>query len=876
MEDELLETPEQFTRPDPPKAPVGEAVDPDDPSVNIDRHIAAMDAGTILTGLGFDERKPSWNCADPEYKWWERFVGSQKWTVIRKSDDEPQMFEISVYAPRKLTTPHGSLTDYEQVAGETLHVGKLEAKLRMALGEGLDDPDPKEYLDQITGWIDQLTALGFTPEKFQPGTYNKTVENERLAFHAYLTTKKLSATVEREVYGGSAMGRMFAHSPYRLLFGFRDQAAFLQFVQELNAKLEELAKTKPSHRAGFMLMLALDKMYAQHQGRKAQRVGEALGVPDPDAPEANIERFAQHIEKKEQEWIDSAILNATTEFDQVISRRGITDFRLADELAASLGDKWANTAGYPNGSDEYDIVVSAVNNHASEQFPEGFDPASLGVDLPEAVEDIDPKAYLQQLPIPVRAKIVADRDRVMAEFDANAWFEQASIGELVELAKCEFQSDYPADAVGEFFFDTSLKEWHTAYTGDGFEVYVDESDAQRWVEHNRREWYPMLWPNDMPIKEAADPDDPSAFIQHMETDWREILRKYGWTGDDHYTFTLKFPDRVWGPNWPVNIFAHHGWSEGPEFDYVHQDPDNPDIDAEDAAYERWLVDHPVGRREIEFPDYIAFQFGRESYRRIEVPLAKLASFCSRLVAGAKKVVGTETVASVHQGHGLTDMLWTLGTEIARDLQIPLKESVDDIPKEQLTHMARSGNCPELCPCGAYCTLIQHRLLPDGTPAYHICQTCDSKTADVAENLNVDDPTKELLHAAFDVPAMLQRRGYEKSGSEQAWYKVFRRGPTDLDLMIEVKRRGMGGEASEGDIVYDITLYDYPVHENPEKHWRPFVYRYARNNAQIERVLKILEARIRANNLRGVRNDESLPVAPVPPEDDPEQVIKSHE
>ena len=191
-------------------------------------------------------------------------------------------------------------------------------------------------------------------------------------------------------------------------------------------------------------------------------------------------------------------------------------------------------------------------------------------------------------------------------------------------------------------------------------------------------------------------------------------------------------------------------------------------------------------------------------------------------------------------------------------------------------MARSGNCPELCSCGAYCTLIHHRLLPDGRPAYHICQTCDSKTADVAENLNVDDPTKELLHAAFDVPAMLQRRGYEKSGSEQAWYKVFRREPTDLDLMIEVKRRGMGGEASEGDIVYDITLYDYPVHENPEKHWRPFVYRYARNNAQIERVLKILETRIRANNLRGVRNDESLPVAPMPPEDDPEQVIKSHE
>jgi ribosomal protein S18 acetylase RimI-like enzyme len=814
--------------------PVDEAVDPDDPSVNVDRHMAALDIHKIMTDLGFGERWPSWKCADPEYMWFEKFTGGLKWTVIRKSDDEPQMFTVSVYKPRKL--PGAPLMDYEEIGGGTFHVGELAAKLRSAL-----------------------------PKK-DPG------------------------------------------------YGFQ----------------------------------------------------EALGVPDPDAPEPNIERFAQHVEKTEAEALESAIDIAVREFEFRIDKQGVDNARRADEIAAEVGNECAEMAGYRNGSDEYDWVVSAVNNRAGEMFPGdwedypvqeakadeqawplpgGFkivrysdentlelrtpkgrpvgliawrsasdrvgikyrtielehlevDPRfqnrGLGkalvrqfvklvpqlypdakfvvaktatsqgiVDLlreifgPEIksrdvdtlpvrspddwihtmnrgyalfrlgeADEGDPERYIKSLPIPIRATCIGDgmegAERLEAAFDAADWFEQATLEQLLVLAKQEFQSSYEADAVGEYFFDTQLKDWYENYQGEGFEVYINEQDVKLWIEHNRPDWYAYLWPGEIQIKESVDdPDDPQQFIQHMETDWRKILRQHGFKPQphsDHLSYALTYPDRVWGANWPVNIYAHHGWNPHPEFEYDHPDPDNPDLDAEDAAYDEWQRNNDefaaIRQRDIAFPDYIAFQFGREYHRRLEVPVSQLDSFLTRLVAGAKKVVGTETIASVHQGRGLTEMLWEVGKAAARELKIPVKESVDD-------------------------------------------------TVDPAD----------YAASTFNVGEMLQRMGYEQNGGYPEWFKVFRRMPTELDLMIEVKRRGQGGEENEGDVLYDITLYRYPVNDNPNRIWEPFVYRYGRNNLQLERVVKRLEERIKANNLRGIRDevDESVPI---PPEDEPENALPS--
>ncbi len=45
------------------------------------------------------------------------------------------------------------------------------------------------------------------------------------------------------------------------------------------------------------------------------------------------------------------------------------DPKQADELAAEMGSQIAHDNGYPNGGDEFDIIVSALSNRAGELFP---------------------------------------------------------------------------------------------------------------------------------------------------------------------------------------------------------------------------------------------------------------------------------------------------------------------------------------------------------------------------------------------------------------------------------------------------------------------------------------------------------------------------
>lgn len=281
---------------------------------------------------------------------------------------------------------------------------------------------------------------------------------------------------------------------------------------------------------------------------KGRKLREDAELPPEDDPAKALEYFAQHTEQVEKDALESAINMAVQEFETRVRLRGIDNAKDADQLAAEVGSQYAEMAGYRNGSDEFDWVVSAVNNACGEMFPGQW-------------EDYEP-----------------------------------------------------------------------------------------------------------PVQEAVDPDDPEAYVHSMETDWRKILKQYGWQHpphEPHLSYTLEFPDRVWGPNWPMRIYAGHGW--GPEAD--------PDLDAEDAAFEQWRENHPMGGRDVNFPDYVYFQFGREHYRRIEVPLARLALFCSRLVRDAKKVLGTEHIDHDHpETADLTTMLWNVGKQIARDLKIPVNES----------------------------------------------------------------------------------------------------------------------------------------------------------------------------------------------------------
>jgi hypothetical protein len=102
----------------------------------------------------------------------------------------------------------------------------------------------------------------------------------------------------------------------------------------------------------------------------------------------------------------------------------------------------------------------------------------------------------------ISAEAHSDDFNVERSFDATPWFEQASGKKILDLAKCGFGGDYPADNVAEFMSyyldnrgDGDLKELFT-YLGiiandpvkkdcHGFECHVDPEEARAWIKEHR-------------------------------------------------------------------------------------------------------------------------------------------------------------------------------------------------------------------------------------------------------------------------------------------------------------------------------------------------------------------------------------------------------
>jgi hypothetical protein len=93
-------------------------------------------------------------------------------------------------------------------------------------------------------------------------------------------------------------------------------------------------------------------------------------------------------------------------------------------------------------------------------------------------------------------------DRVFeVAFDPLAWFEQADPEDIVELARCGWGGDYPADAVARFMaeqngevqalFDSldRLGDLPSHKDLRGFECHVEEEAALAWLRANRPEVY---------------------------------------------------------------------------------------------------------------------------------------------------------------------------------------------------------------------------------------------------------------------------------------------------------------------------------------------------------------------------------------------------
>lgn len=104
----------------------------------------------------------------------------------------------------------------------------------------------------------------------------------------------------------------------------------------------------------------------------------------------------------------------------------------------------------------------------------------------------------------IRAEVHSDDRNVQRSFDAEPYFQQASDQTLVELARCGWGGDYPADEVALWAADENpdvaqVFSYLEIIAGDrskknccGFECHIDREDAHAWVQMNRPGAYLLI------------------------------------------------------------------------------------------------------------------------------------------------------------------------------------------------------------------------------------------------------------------------------------------------------------------------------------------------------------------------------------------------
>jgi hypothetical protein len=106
--------------------------------------------------------------------------------------------------------------------------------------------------------------------------------------------------------------------------------------------------------------------------------------------------------------------------------------------------------------------------------------------FPPSEQPIDPS-------LKISAECHSDDHAIQVEFDAAPWFAQASIEQIKALEACGWRGDYPADAVAQFFADTTTQPvftyLHARNNADpgtcGFECSVNKHHARRWLDSYR-------------------------------------------------------------------------------------------------------------------------------------------------------------------------------------------------------------------------------------------------------------------------------------------------------------------------------------------------------------------------------------------------------
>jgi hypothetical protein len=122
------------------------------------------------------------------------------------------------------------------------------------------------------------------------------------------------------------------------------------------------------------------------------------------------------------------------------------------------------------------------------------------VDVSEAAEDDFDMKDLEPAPPPivVHAYIISDDQDHRVDFDAGPWLMKASLNQLVDLAKCGYRGDYPADQVAQDLSreNSELDDFFGAVTC-GFEVIINPWDADHFLSVNRPREYEILKNNNL-------------------------------------------------------------------------------------------------------------------------------------------------------------------------------------------------------------------------------------------------------------------------------------------------------------------------------------------------------------------------------------------
>jgi len=104
------------------------------------------------------------------------------------------------------------------------------------------------------------------------------------------------------------------------------------------------------------------------------------------------------------------------------------------------------------------------------------------------------------------AEVHTDDFVIQVRFDAEPWFRQADDSQILELARCGYGGDYPADDVARFFENTNtspeirrlfeyldvIRNLPEKKDCCGFECHVDAMAAKKWILSYRPGLYELL------------------------------------------------------------------------------------------------------------------------------------------------------------------------------------------------------------------------------------------------------------------------------------------------------------------------------------------------------------------------------------------------